>query len=97
MTLTLYRRHKKTCPNFKRLRRDRQVKCNCKFWVDGVLGGREVRMSVGTRDSKKAAEKVHEWESKDRVIERGAALPLDDAWTSMIADLEARKLSHQTI
>jgi hypothetical protein len=97
MTLTLYRRHKKTCPNFQKSRRDRQVKCNCKFWVDGVLAGREVRVSLGTRDSKKASEKVHEWEAKDQVIEPGAAVTLADAWTSMIADLEARKLSSQTV
>src|SRR5260221_11364500 len=97
MTLTLYRRHKKTCPNFGKSRRARQVKCTCKFWVDGVLGGREVRLSLGTRDSKKANQKLHEWESKEQVIERGAAVTLADAWASLIADLEARKLSDQTI
>jgi integrase/recombinase XerD len=97
MTLTLYRRHKKTCPNLGKARREAQKKCNCKFWVDGVLGGREVRMSLGTRDSKKANEKVHLWESQERVVERGAAVTLVGAWASLIADLEARKLSHQTI
>lgn len=97
MTLTLYRRHKKTCPNFGKARRDIQKKCLCKFWVDGVLGGREVRISLNTRDSKKANEKVHEWEAKEMVIEPGAAVTLADAWTSMLADLEARKLSHSTI
>lgn len=97
MTLTLYRRHKRTCPNFGKARREAQKKCNCKFWVDGVLAGREVRISLGTRDSKKANEKVHLWESKDQVIERGAAVTLADAWTSLLADLEARKLSHQTV
>src|SRR5215471_1710069 len=96
MTLTLYRRHKKTCPNFGKLRRARQVKCTCKFWVDGVLGGREVRLSLDTRDSKKASQKLHEWEAKEMVVER-AAVTLADAWTSLIADLEARKLSDQTI
>ena len=97
MTLTLYRRHKKTCPNFSRARREAQRKCNCKFWADGVLAGREVRVSLGTRDSKKANEKLHLWESQERIIERGAAVTLADAWTSLIADLEARKLSHQTV
>lgn len=97
MTLTLYRRHKKACPNFGKSRRARQVKCTCKFWVDGVLGGREVRLSLGTRDSKKANQKLHEWESKEQVVERGAAVTLADAWASLIADLEARKLSDQTI
>jgi hypothetical protein len=65
--------------------------------VDGVLAGREVRLSLATRDSKKANQKVHEWESKEMVVERGAAVTLADAWTSLLADLEARKLSHQTI
>jgi integrase/recombinase XerD len=97
MTLTLYRRHKRACPNFGKSRRARHVKCTCKFWVDGVLGGREVRLSLGTRDSKKANQKLHEWESKEQVVERGAAVTLADAWTSLIADLEARKLSDQTI
>jgi len=97
MTLTLYRRHKRTCPNFDKPRRARQVKCKCMFWVDGVLGGREVRMSLETRDSKKASEKVHEWEAKERVIDRSAVVTLSDCWESMIADLEARKLSEQTV
>jgi integrase/recombinase XerD len=97
MTLTLYRRHKRTCPNHPKSRRARHVKCTCVFWVDGVLGGREVRKSLRTRDSKKANQSLHEWESKEQVVERGAAASLDDAWTSMVADLEARKLSDQTI
>ncbi len=97
MTLTLYRRHKRTCPNFGKKRRERQVKCSCKFWADGVLAGREVRVSLDTRDSKKANEKLHEWESKERVVERDAPVTLADAWTSMLADLEARKLSNQTV
>src|SRR5262249_2929205 len=67
------------------------------FWVDGVLGGREVRLSLETRDSKKANQKLHEWESKERVVERSTAITLADCWESMIADLGARKLSEQTI
>src|SRR5215470_15584749 len=97
MTLTLYRRHKKTCPNFGKPRRARQVKCNCKFWVDGVLGSQEIRKPLSTRDSKKANEKLHEWESKEQAVERGAAVTLADAWTSLVADLKARKLSDETI
>jgi site-specific recombinase XerD len=67
------------------------------FWVDGVLAGREVRLSLDTRDVKRASQKVHEWEAKERVVEREATVTLADAWTSMIGDLEARKLSHETI
>jgi integrase/recombinase XerD len=97
MTLTLYRRHKRTCPNFGKARREAQKKCNCKFWVDGVLSGREVRLSLDTRDGKKASQIVHEMDAKEMLPERGAAVTLADAWTSLLADLEARQLSHQTI
>jgi integrase/recombinase XerD len=97
MTLTLYRRHKRTCPNFGKHRRDAQKKCNCKFWVNGVLAGREVRLTLDTRDSKKASQIVHEMDAKEMLPERGVAVTLADAWTAMLADLEARKLSYQTI
>lgn len=97
MTLILYRRHKRTCPNFGKARRDFQRKCNCVFWVNGVLAGREVRLSLDTRDSKKASQLVHEMDAKEMLPERGAAVTLADAWASLLADLEARKLSHQTV
>src|SRR5277367_6436205 len=97
MTLTLYRRHKKTCANFGKARRDLQRKCNCMFWAGGVLAGREVRLSLVTRDSKKASQIVHEMDAKELLPERGAAVTVADAWTSLLADLEARKLSNQTI
>jgi integrase/recombinase XerD len=97
MTLTLYRRHKRTCCNFGKRRGEKQRLCKCKFWVNGVLGGREIRLSLDTRDIKKASQKLHEWEAKERVVERDSAVTLVDAWVSYLADLEARKLSHQTI
>lgn len=97
MTLTLYRRHKRTCCNFGKRRGEKQRQCKCKFWVNGVLGGQEVRLSLDTRDIKKASQKVHEWEAKERVVEPGAAVTFPDAWVSFLADLEARKLSFQTI
>jgi site-specific recombinase XerD len=97
MTLTHYRRHKRTCCNFGKRRGEKQRQCKCKFWVNGVLGGREVRLSLDTRDIKKASQKLHEWEAKERVVERDSAVTLADAWVSYLADLEARKLSYQTI
>jgi site-specific recombinase XerD len=65
--------------------------------VDGILGGREIRRSLGTRDVKKASQKLYEWESKERVIEPGTAATVEEAWASMITDLEARKLSAETV
>jgi hypothetical protein len=76
MTLTLYRRHKRTCCNFGKRRGEKERQCKCEFWVNGVLGGREVRLSLDTRDIKKASQKLHEWEAKERVVERDSAVIL---------------------
>jgi site-specific recombinase XerD len=68
------------------------------FWVDGILGGREVRKSLWTRDSKKGNEQLHEWESKEQVVDqRRARVTLAGAWAKLIADLEKNGLSDQTI
>ena len=93
--LTLYRRHKPTCPHFAEGRRYHH--CKCAIWADGVLAGREVRKSLRTRDWTKANREVQKWEAEERVIERGAAVTLADAWISMLADLEAQKLTSGTI
>jgi site-specific recombinase XerD len=96
MTLTLYRRHKKTCPNFGKLRNDKQAKCNCKIWADGIIEGREVRMSLDLRDWSKA-ERLKIRMEDGEPTECTAAITLAHAWTSLLADLEARKLSNQTV
>ena len=62
-----------------------------------MLAGREVRLSLDTRDSKKASQIVHEMDAKEMLPRCGAAVTLADAWTALLADLEARKLSHETI
>jgi integrase/recombinase XerD len=93
--LTLYRRHKPTCPHFAEGRRYHH--CKCRIWVDGVLGEREIRLSLGLRDWTKANKKVQEWEAKEQVTERAAPVTLAEAWKSMLADLEARKLSDSTL
>ena len=94
--LTLYRRHKPTCPQFAEGRKSHN-RCKCKIWADGVLGGQEVRRAMGTRDWTKANRQVQEWEAAERMSERGAPVTLVEAWKSLIADLEARKLSPETI
>ncbi len=95
--LTLYRRHKRTCPNFALARREKQRACKCKFWVDGILAGDEVRLSLDTRDEKKALQLKYDMERKDEVIEHGAPVTPAEAWKAKIAELEASKLSHQTV
>ena len=93
--LTLYRRHKPTCPHFAEGRHYHH--CKCAIWADGVLAGREVRKSLRTRDWTKANREVQKWEAEERVVERSASVTLADAWISMLADLEAQKLTSGTI
>jgi len=96
MTLTLYRRHKKTCLNFAKRRNEKQSKCQCKIWADGVVEGREVRMSLDLRDWSKA-ESIKIRMEDGEPMQPHAAVTLAHAWASLLADLEARKLSNQTI
>ena len=93
--LTIYRRHKPTCSHFSEGRSYHH--CRCAIWADGVLTGREVRKSLRTRDWTKANREVQKWEAEERVIERSTAVTLTDAWTSMLTDLEAQKLTPGTI
>ncbi len=93
--LTLYRRHKPTCPHFAEGRHYHH--CKCRIWVDGILGGKEIRQSLGLRDWTRANKKVQEWEAEEQITERVAPASLVDAWKSLLADLVARKLSDSTI
>ena len=67
------------------------------IWSDGTLGGREIRLSMRTRDWTKANGEVQKWEAAERVSGQGAPVSLTDAWESFLADLEAGKLSHDAI
>lgn len=93
--LTLYRRHKPTCPHFSEGRSHHH--CRCAIWADGVLAGREVRKSLRTRDWTKANREVQKWEAAERIRESGAPVSLADAWESFLADLTARMVSPSTI
>jgi len=87
--LTLYRRHKATCPQFAEGRNSHN-KCRCKIWADGILGGKEVRRAMDTRDWTKAQKDVREWEAQEKIVESTSAVTLVDAWTALLADLPTR-------
>src|SRR5882762_1815161 len=104
--LTLYRRHKATCPEFPKGRNSRN-RCKCRIWADGILGGKETRRPVGThrtkkghvigeRDWTKANQIVKQWEADEKVTEQSAAVSLAAAWTALLADLKTR-VSGETI
>jgi len=87
--LTLYRRHKATCPEFAK-GRDSHNRCKCKIYADGVLGGKEERKSLKTRDWTKANQIVQQWEAQERIVEGTAAVTLAAAWAALLADVKTR-------
>jgi hypothetical protein len=61
--LTIYRRHRRNCSHRSEGRAYRR--CQCPIWVDGMMGGREVRKSLAMRDWQKAQDHVREWEARE--------------------------------
>jgi integrase/recombinase XerD len=87
--LTLYRRHKPTCPEFSKGRGSHN-RCKCAVWADGILAGKEKRKSMKTRDWTKANKTVQQWEAQEKIVEATSAVTLADAWTALLADLKTR-------
>jgi integrase/recombinase XerD len=89
--LTLWRRHKETCPHAT----DRYFrKCKCAMWCEGTVEGKYLRKSLKTRS----------WERADelkRDIEDGKAdkkqITIEDALKAFIADCSARNLNPSTL
>jgi integrase len=90
--LTLYRRHKKTCPHTDRyLKQDAH---RCPVWVEGMVDGAYRRHSL----------KVSSWEKAKKLaeeIEHGKQaqppLTIAEAFSRFVSDCEARKLQPSSI
>jgi integrase/recombinase XerD len=67
--LTLYRRHLKSCPYRNAGRKYRR--CRCPIWVDGFVGSRDMRKSLGIRDWLRA-------QGAARALEVGEPEPTSD-------------------
>ena len=93
--LTIYRRHRKNCAHRIKGRRHRH--CHCPIWVDGILGGKEMRASLKIRDWQRAQEMVREWEVADKQILPPERRTLSDCWKEFLVDVEARKLHESTV
>lgn len=92
--LTIYRRHRKACKHRDKGRERRH--CQCPIWVDGFLGGKELRESLKLRDWQRAQETVREWEANDRRDVKPERKTLENAWGDYRADMQARKLYKET-
>lgn len=94
--LTIYRRHRRRCAHRKLGRKYRR--CPCPIWVDGRVGGVDVRKSVGTANWEKAQELVRQWES-ERVEPEPPTEPttIKLATERFLLDATSRKLQESTI
>jgi len=70
--------------------------CRCPIWVDGILGGAEIRESLKVRDWQRAQEIIREWEIENRSISQLTRKSAQEAWKEFLADIEARKLNDST-
>lgn len=96
--LTVFRRHEKACDHRDEGRSYRR--CRCTIWVDGIVGGLEIRKSLHIRDWEKAQGIVRRWEDEGQQTTEPIEpepITLAQAWRSFLADAEARNLQHSTI
>jgi len=93
--LTIYRRHRRDCQHRNKGRSYRR--CQCPVWVDGFLGGKEIRESLKLRDWQKAQDKIREWEANDQKVTPPEPQTIEAAFKEFLADIEARKLHDSTI
>jgi len=92
--LTIFRRHEKGCEHGSEGRRYRR--CRCPIHVEGLLGGRHVRQSLGTRDWERAQGVICKWEAEGR-IERAGPVRFEEAAERFLADARARNLVEETV
>src|SRR6476646_3527695 len=92
--LTIYRRHRRSCKQRTKGRKYRH--CQCPIWVDGILGGAEIRESLKVRDWQRALEIIREWEIENRRTSQMTRKSTQEAWKEFLADIEAHKLNDST-
>jgi site-specific recombinase XerD len=96
--LTAYRRHSEKCPHKADGRSWKR--CKCPLWTDGSLNGREMRVSLdklGCYTWEQGQEKIREWESKGRIVQRVGTVPYQDAIDKFMASAKACNLATGTI
>lgn len=92
--LSIYRRHLKSCEHRSKGRA--YHRCKCPVWVDGILGGKDIRKSLATRDWQKAQATVRGWEADGEIKHAPAPITIVEAWEHYLHDAEARGLREPT-
>ncbi len=93
--LTLFRRHRKSCPHKNEGRKYRR--CQCPVWVDGHLNGVEIHKTLRTRDWQKAQDLVRQWEAEGQPTQEEQPVSVKEACDKFVADAEARNLREPTL
>ena len=94
--LTIYRRHLKACEHRDEGRGYRR--CKCPIWVDGYLGGREIRQSLKLRDWQKASDQIHEWEARGSIeTPSNEPVTVARACAEFLRDARARELRRPSL
>jgi hypothetical protein len=95
--LTLYRRHLKNCDHRNEGRSYRR--CKCPVWVAGLLGCRELKESLRTRNWETASDLIHTWEARGSKDEekKPELMTIAKAWEEFQADARIRGLRSTTI
>jgi site-specific recombinase XerD len=112
--LTIYRRHKRACGHRSEPETRIQVEddlifrrgektCSCPLWVDGLLGERNVRKSLKTRNWVRAKAVVGEWNDAGKLPAQATErmpderISIERAKEEFLATTRAQKLKDSTI
>lgn len=95
--LTTYRRHREDCAHKAEGRKYRR--CRCTIWVDGFIGGQEIRRTTGLRDWERAQELIRKWEVEGQPKSEPEIAPMtiSEAKEEFLRDAAARNLNEKTI
>lgn len=91
--LTIYRRHKKSCPHTSR----RYRRCKCPLHVEGSLASEHIRKSLDLTSWEAAEGLIHEWNVQGRIGLGSSSPSVGDAIRAFLADAEARALRPATL
>lgn len=98
--LTIYQRHQKGC-KYRHEEGRKKRACQCVLWVDGILGGQEIRQSLKMRDWQRANALIHEWEARGCVVEpepeQDELVTIERACIQFLDDARARELRPPTL
>jgi integrase len=84
--LTLFRRHGRKCKYESR--KDRN--CQCLIWADGIIGGKEIRRTLKTKNWQRAQKMVRDMEINDK--EPDPRITIDHACEAFLEDAKGRGL-----